>query len=388
MDMLDAYVGYDLSSCTEPDDIPKTNETVWLLGKQYNATEDLEAIRDDVQSRLWCTYRRGFVPIGNTQLTTDKGWGCMLRCGQMVLAQALMQLHLGRDWRWSSDTKDEAYLKIVNRFEDSKQAPFSLHQIALMGDSSEEKRIGEWFGPNTVAQVLKKLVKFDDWCKLVIHVALDNTLATDEVVELCTSKEPDAWKPLLLIIPLRLGLSEVNPIYIEGLKRCFQLPGNCGMIGGRPNQALYFIGYVGDEALFLDPHTVQRVGSVGDKREPIGQELDETFHQRYASRIRFASMDPSLAVCFLCVNRQQFEQLVARFNEGVNGGGSQALFEVTKTRQAPWTPTTTSSASSRKNSGPIEAFNVISATEIPNEEFEEVEPRTLDDSDEEFEIIA
>uniref|UniRef100_A0A182ISQ7 Cysteine protease n=1 Tax=Anopheles atroparvus TaxID=41427 RepID=A0A182ISQ7_ANOAO len=388
MDMLDAYVGYDLSSCTEPDDIPKTNETVWLLGKQYNATEDLEAIRDDVQSRLWCTYRRGFVPIGNTQLTTDKGWGCMLRCGQMVLAQALMQLHLGRDWRWSSDTKDEAYLKIVNRFEDSKQAPFSLHQIALMGDSSEEKRIGEWFGPNTVAQVLKKLVKFDDWCKLVIHVALDNTLATDEVVELCTSKEPDAWKPLLLIIPLRLGLSEVNPIYIEGLKRCFQLPGNCGMIGGRPNQALYFIGYVGDEALFLDPHTVQRVGSVGDKREPIEQELDETFHQRYASRIRFASMDPSLAVCFLCVNRQQFEQLVARFNEGVNGGGSQALFEVTKTRQAPWTPTTTSSASSRKNSGPIEAFNVISATEIPNEEFEEVEPRTLDDSDEEFEIIA
>ncbi|KFB38709.1 AGAP008497-PA-like protein [Anopheles sinensis] len=388
MDMLDAYVGYDLSSCTEPDDIPKTNETVWLLGKQYNASEDLEAIRDDVQSRLWCTYRRGFVPIGSTTLTTDKGWGCMLRCGQMVLAQALIQLHLGRDWRWSLDTMDETYLKIVNRFEDSKQAPFSLHQIALMGDSSEEKRIGEWFGPNTVAQVLKKLVKFDDWCKLVIHVALDNTLATDEILELCTTKDPDAWKPLLLIIPLRLGLSEVNPIYIEGLKKCFQLPGNCGMIGGRPNQALYFIGYVGDEALYLDPHTVQRVGSVGDKREATEQEQDETFHQRYASRIKFASMDPSLAVCFLCVNRRQFELLVARFNDSVNGGGSQALFEVTKTRQAPWTPTTTSSASSRKNSGPTEAFNVISATEIPNEEFEEVEPRTLDDSDEEFEIIA
>lgn len=386
--MLDAYVGYDLSSCTEPDDIPKTNETVWLLGKQYNASEDLEAIRDDVQSRLWCTYRRGFVPIGSTTLTTDKGWGCMLRCGQMVLAQALIQLHLGRDWRWSLDTTDETYLKIVNRFEDSKQAPFSLHQIALMGDSSEEKRIGEWFGPNTVAQVLKKLVKFDDWCKLVIHVALDNTLATDEILELCTTKDPESWKPLLLIIPLRLGLSEVNPIYIGGLKKCFQLPGNCGMIGGRPNQALYFIGYVGDEALYLDPHTVQRVGSVGDKREATEQEQDETFHQRYASRIKFASMDPSLAVCFLCVNRRQFELLVARFNDSVNGGGSQALFEVTKTRQAPWTPTTTSSASSRKNSGPTEAFNVISATEIPNEEFEEVEPRTLDDSDEEFEIIA
>uniref|UniRef100_A0A182JNG8 Cysteine protease n=1 Tax=Anopheles christyi TaxID=43041 RepID=A0A182JNG8_9DIPT len=387
--MLDAYVGYDLSIATEPDDIPKTNDTVWILGKQYNASDDLEAIRQDVQSRLWCTYRRGFVPIGNTQLTTDKGWGCMLRCGQMVLAQALIQLHLGREWVWEAETRDDIYLNIVSRFEDSKQAPFSLHQIALMGDSSEEKRVGEWFGPNTVAQVLKKLVKFDDWCRLVIHVALDNTVATDEIVELCVDKkEPDTWKPLLLIVPLRLGLSDVNPIYIEGLKKCFQLPGSCGMIGGRPNQALYFIGYVGEEALYLDPHTVQRVGTIGSKQDPTEQELDETFHQRYASRISFTSMDPSLAVCFLCVSRQQFDQLVARFNDSLNGGTSQALFEVTKTRQAPWTPTTASSASSRKNSGPTEAFNVISATEIPNEEFEEVEPRTLDDSDEEFEIIA
>ncbi|XP_053672626.1 cysteine protease ATG4B [Anopheles nili] len=387
--MLDAYVGYDLSSASEPDDLPKTNETVWILGKEYNATDDIETIRQDVQSRLWCTYRRGFVPIGNTQLTTDKGWGCMLRCGQMVLAQALMQLHLGRDWVWDSETRDEIYLNIVNRFEDSKQAPFSLHQIALMGDSSEEKRIGEWFGPNTVAQVLKKLVKFDDWCRLVIHVALDNTVATEEIVELCTDKkDPDLWKPVLLIVPLRLGLSEVNPIYIEGLKKCFQLPGSCGMIGGRPNQALYFIGYVGEEALYLDPHTVQRVGSVGNKQELTEQELDETFHQRYASRINFVSMDPSLAVCFLCENREQFDQLVSKFNDSLNSGTTQALFEVTKTRQAPWTPTTTSSASSRKNSGPIEAFNVISAAEIPNEEFEEVETRTLDDSDDEFEIIA
>lgn len=39
MDMLDAYVGYDLGSCSEPDDIPRTDETVWILGKQYHATD-------------------------------------------------------------------------------------------------------------------------------------------------------------------------------------------------------------------------------------------------------------------------------------------------------------------------------------------------------------
>ncbi|XP_055545446.1 cysteine protease ATG4B [Wyeomyia smithii] len=386
--MLDTYVGYDIGS-VEPDDIPKADVTVWILGKQYNALQDLDAVRQDVHSRLWCTYRRGFVPIGGSLLTTDKGWGCMLRCGQMVLAQALTQLHLGREWLWTPETREPIYLKIVNRLEDNKQAPFSLHQIALTGESSEEKRVGEWFGPNTVAQVLKKLVKFDDWCNLAIHVALDNTLATEEVLELCVDKsDGECWKPLLLIIPLRLGLSEVNPIYIEGLKKCFELSGSCGMIGGRPNQALYFIGYVGDEALFLDPHTVQRSGTVGNKSEPEEIEMDESFHQKYARRINFKAMDPSLAVCFVCPTKKEFEDLVRQFNEELNSGSCQALFEVTKTRQAPWTPTTVSSASSRKNSEPNEAFNEISATEIVNEEFEEVETRLLDDSDDEFEIIV
>lgn len=31
-------------------------------------------------------------------------------------------------------------------------------------------------------------------------------------------KAPSQWKPLLLLIPLRLGLSEINPVYIGGLK--------------------------------------------------------------------------------------------------------------------------------------------------------------------------
>lgn len=138
-------------------------------------------------------------------------------------------------------------------------------------------------------------------------------------VTLCQDDE-DSWKPLLLIIPLRLGLSEINPIYIDGLKKCFEIPGTVGMVGGRPNRALYFIGYVGEEALYLgtcvlnkifslipntmltmelmylDPHTTQRSGSIGDKSTESEVEMDETFHQKYAARINFKEMDPSLAL--------------------------------------------------------------------------------------------
>ena len=31
---------------------------------------------------------------------------------------------------------------------------------------------------------------------------------------------PERWKPLLLIIPLRLGLTDINAVYVESLKVC------------------------------------------------------------------------------------------------------------------------------------------------------------------------
>lgn len=39
-------------------------------------------------------------------------------------------------------------------FEDHKLATFSLHIISQLG-VDEGKPIGEWYGPNTVAQVLR-----------------------------------------------------------------------------------------------------------------------------------------------------------------------------------------------------------------------------------------
>lgn len=341
-DIMDCMFEAYLEAAQEPDDIPQTKDPVWILGKKYNAIDEINKIRQEIQSKLWFTYRRSFVPIGGDEgLTTDRGWGCMLRCGQMVLGQALITLHLGRDWVWDSECKDSTYLRILNKFEDRRQAPFSIHQIALMG-ASEGKAVGQWFGPNTVAQVLKKLVKFDDWTGLTIHVALDNAVIISDIQKLCyvenKNKVNRDWTPLLLIVPLRLGLNEINPIYINGLRKCFQFKQSLGVIGGKPNLALYFIGCVGDEVIYLDPHTTQRAGSVDGKSTGEQIELDSTYHCKYASRINILSMDPSVAVCFFCKTESDFNELCSEIKSQLIEPEKQPLFEIAFNKPKEWRP--------------------------------------------------
>lgn len=64
----------------------------------------------------------------------------------------------GRDPFWPTqninDNSLTTYKKILKLFEDKKTAVYSIHQLAQMG-VSEGKDVGQWFGPNTVAQVLK-----------------------------------------------------------------------------------------------------------------------------------------------------------------------------------------------------------------------------------------
>lgn len=225
--------------------------------------------------------------------------------------------------------------------------------------------------------VFRKLVRLDeDFANLSVHVALDHQLATEEIVSLL---DESTFLPLLIIIPLRLGLSEINPIYIDGLKKCLELESSMGIIGGRPNQALYFFGHVGDDILYLDPHTCQRSGSVGSKETPAEIEMDETFHQRSAGRMTFTSMDPSIAVSFFCRTKQDFDRLIEQLE---TKDGKTQIFEVIKSRSVPWSSTASSMASSRDLENDL---NIICGDQTTPEDFEEVIKE--EGSDDEFEII-
>jgi cysteine protease ATG4 len=140
--------------------------------------EDLgwpSAFLDDFESRVWITYRDNFPPIPKSSdpaaaskmsfttklrsftnqngFTSDTGWGCMIRSGQSLLANTIILLHLGREWRKGqreSDHKD-----ILSLFADTPEAPFSIHKFVEHGAHACGTYPGEWFGPNATARCLR-----------------------------------------------------------------------------------------------------------------------------------------------------------------------------------------------------------------------------------------
>lgn len=182
---------------------------IWLLGKcyhkklqgQYNndfaaKNSSMELFKQDFSSRIWFTYRREFPTLAGSNLTTDCGWGCMLRSGQMLLAQALVCHFLGRDWRWNSfqtPLNDVYHRMIIKWFADHpcSSSPFSVHKLVSLGENSG-KKAGEWYGPASVAYILKQAVEIaakkipllDSVC---VYVAQDCTIYQQDVFDLCTA---------------------------------------------------------------------------------------------------------------------------------------------------------------------------------------------------------
>nr|AAO39081.1 autophagy protein 4 [Dictyostelium discoideum] len=182
----------------------------------------------DVASMIWFSYRKDFPPIENTNITTDIGWGCMLRTGQMILARALIK-HLYKENDMVPEIERKKphsnYSQVLAWFSDypSKEHVYGIHQIVNKkqameknnrkqqilreqvislnrggGGSSKGKKkkekeeeindnVEEWLAPTRISNILRQLIKFQHLEDLEMYVPTDGVIYKDYINNLCNN---------------------------------------------------------------------------------------------------------------------------------------------------------------------------------------------------------
>jgi hypothetical protein len=78
------------------------------------------------------------------------------------------------------------------------------------------------------------------------------------------SQSAKAWAPMLIMLPLRLGLDRINEDYAPVLKETFRIPQSIGISGGKPRASLYFVGNQGIVTRPLSMHALDVKWIVSD----------------------------------------------------------------------------------------------------------------------------
>ncbi|VVB03319.1 unnamed protein product [Arabis nemorensis] len=341
--------------------LPSTTSDVWLLGVCYKISEDeasgetdagsvLAAFKQDFSSKILITYRKGFQPIGDTSYTSDVNWGCMLRSSQMLFAQALLFHRLGRSWRIKkSELLEEEYLETLQPFGDSEASAFSLHNLILAGESYG-LAAGSWVGPYAICRsweslACKKRKQTDSnhqTLPMAVHIVSGSEdgerggapiLCIEDATKSCLefSKGKAEWTPILLLVPLVLGLDRVNPRYIPSLIATFAFPQSLGILGGKPGASTYIVGVQEDKGFYLDPHDVQQVVTVNKETPDVDT---SSYHCNVLRYVPLESLDPSLALGFYCRDKDDFDDFCHRALKLTEESNGAPLFTVTQTHSA------------------------------------------------------
>ncbi|GMF02695.1 unnamed protein product [Ambrosiozyma monospora] len=247
----------------------------------------------------------------------------MIRTSQSLLANTLMTLIIGRDWRFDGEDRESKEYKdhcdIISWFADVPSAPFAIQNFVKFAHENCNKKPGEWFGPSSASQSIKGLCDAN-YKKVGLRCYLCSSsgdIYEDELLEEAED-ESGLFHPTLILAGIRLGVKNVNPVYWDFLKKLLGLEQSVGITGGRPSSSHYFYGYQGNFLFYLDPHFPQKALVVNDKHEneigfPYHPELTneevDTVHTTTVRRLYLDQMDPSMLVGLLVKDREAYSQV-------------------------------------------------------------------------------
>ncbi|PJF19610.1 Atg4p [Paramicrosporidium saccamoebae] len=263
----------------------------------------MEDFLQTFESCFWFTYRRDFPRLLPSILSSDAGFGCMIRAGQSMMAEALARILLDPDRRlaqiYGSPETLAKYRRILALFLDSADptATFSILHLTRVGVQYGTP-IGQHFNPSVLSRALRTQ------CRLDPSIPFDVFLVKQGIIPLYRLKEAVVLRPQLILMPLRLGADTLNADYSVLIKAALSSPHSLGIIGGRSARAFYIVGYQDDALLYLDPHLLRQASTLDamvDRRE---------CHTRAVCELSLPQLDPTILFGFLCRTKEELTMLV------------------------------------------------------------------------------
>ncbi|OCK74356.1 autophagy-related protein-like protein 4 [Lepidopterella palustris CBS 459.81] len=361
----------ETSTSTQRDETPTTEDDSWIRASCDETAKEQGTPRsgedpasakvyggwpqpflDDFESRIWMTYRSGFSPIRKSQdpkatsamsfrvrlqtlnqtgFTADTGFGCMIRSGQCILANALATSKLGREWRRGNTTTSTDERRILSLFADDPMAPFSIHRFVQHGASACGKYPGEWFGPSATARCIQELANDYEEAGLRVYITGDGSDVYEDSFFKIAKTADGIFRPTLILVGTRLGIDKITPVYWDSLKASLQMPQSMGIAGGRPSASHYFVGTQGNNFFYLDPHETRKFLPL--YHDPTAYTAEEvgSCHTRRLRRLDIREMDPSMLIAFLIRDQADWEE----WRRGVSSVQGKAVIHVASSEPVP-----------------------------------------------------
>ena len=290
-----------------------TNKPIIIFDKIQN-NKDNKLFKKIQKNFIYMSYRTGlvntkFLPGGKNDYTSDCGWGCMLRCCQMMLSRGFIKKKIYELKELNNNTDKqpinlvnikkeliflfydkfielqnipnneqiaEIYVKLLKeKYEVAEMiAPYSIYVLTLLGNcpnvfTSDYKMISCFIKINkTLFNDFIKMIHFKEGFvnKNKLFQTFCNKIENEEKEipkENYIEYKSDKYifnKGGIIFISLRLGLHKVESNYIEMIPKLFNnLHNNIGFVSGKKKRAFYFIGMNGDKLIFADPHLNQNL---------------------------------------------------------------------------------------------------------------------------------
>jgi cysteine protease ATG4 len=316
-----------------------------IFSKEFNNDNNIKTTHF-LMKIIYFSYRNNFNPISNNNkfrltYTSDTGWGCMIRCGQMIMSRGLYK-YLKKNNNLSSFKAiketikyflDLPYLneelpcsfeKMKKILNDSKiiYAPFSFNNLSLFGNLCN-KFPGEWFSDVNMSYLFNKIsFVFNLFDNLEIlnfqtgfylsgllekcfNVLEDKNHQISNFYEF-NDKKYEFKKSGIVFISVRIGIDFISKEYYENIRYLFKCKQCLGIIGGRTNSAYYFIGYNNEgNLLYLDPHITN---------DSVLDFDNESIYHNYLNKniksMNISNMSTAFTVGFIFRNIDEFKLLI------------------------------------------------------------------------------